>query len=103
MAYSRDTEHLSPESDAPAVFHTDDGYLFVLWRGVWTDGDLSFEDQDGQPWDGAFDEPVEGQLVDPHFDPERYNRIIGLLGGTSADGEVDLDVPAANSKINPEM
>lgn len=103
MVDSTATKPLSPEPDTPAVYHTDDGYLFVLWQGNWTDGDLSFEDQDGQPWDDVFDEPVEGQLVDAHFDPERYNRIIGLLGGTSADGEVDLDVPAANSKINPEM
>jgi hypothetical protein len=86
-----------------AVFNTDDGYLFVLWHGQWTDGDLTLADKDGQPWDDAFDEPVEGRLVDANFDPERYRRIIDLLGGTGTAGDIDLDAQAANSKTNPEM
>lgn len=61
------------------VFHTDDGRLFVKHKGLWTDGDMSFIDKDGVPFNECTGAPLPGQFVLRSFDRDRYERIAGWL------------------------
>ncbi|WP_369625509.1 hypothetical protein, partial [Marinobacterium sp. BA1] len=84
-------ESLSEKSDAELLaliqqgdpstqcFLASDGYLFVKHDGVWTDGDLTFGDLGGRPYDQDMQEPLEGRFVAPDEDQDRYTAIMESL------------------------